>query len=332
MRVINFVIFLFCFLLPSVPQSQQLFELKPYARTYSLTGFTGPQSTVILSFEIAGKIEQVLVDVGDAVPADGKIASLDATFVRLDLDRNTILQQKAHRQLQHEEKTLARYEALITKNSTAQATYDEAQLRKDLLTMELGRLEKEEASLRERLKRHTVYGPPGYHVIERFAEPGEITGQGEPVIKIGDFKTPVVQFFLTVEELAMLGNMQLLELYLPELDVSLPAKVLRVSPDIDDKSRKIKVDLQLDPSAEAGRKWLRGGLRSNLEITGKAVSNLYLVPYEALVNRYDANWLTTAGGEKIKVTIVGRAEESSQAIVSGEELLSEQKYLIKPQQ
>jgi RND family efflux transporter MFP subunit len=309
---------------------QELIELQPYTRQYTLTGISSPRTTLKVSAEVGGRVEDVLVDVGDSVTGNGLVAQLDTTFINLDREKNSIEQQLTRRQLDLERKTSSRYQSLITQNSAAQATYDEAQARADVLELRLRSLENERIRLDEQLQRHALTGPPGWLVIERFAEPGQYLSQGQAVAELGDFETVIVTYLLTIEELDLLGKTDPLTLFFPERDLVVDAAVYRVSPDVDKKSRKIVVDLLVRPTGLPGKSRFRGGLRAELSIVGQEESDIYQVPASALRSKYEASWLTTAAGREIRVIVLGRSDDHKHAIISGDQLSRRERYRLHP--
>ncbi len=314
----------------SLAVASELVELRPYVRQISFTGFTRPIKELTVAAEIDGKYTSVVVDVGDRVEAAGVVAQIDSTFVELDITKNRIDQKRTERQLALERKTLARFENLINQKSTAQATYDEAVLRAEVLELTLRSLKNEEQRLRERLARHTLYGPVGWQVIERFIEPGEFIRQGEPVLKLGDFNSLVIPFLFTFEELRLLREMDALQLYIPDLERWVDAVIYRIAPDFDQTKRKIAVDLMIERNVVQTTANLRGGLRTRLMLKGKTEENSYRVPYSALISRYEAHWLLTPEGEQRKVILLGRSEDGKEAIINGNSLSKNDVFVAYP--
>jgi len=330
MRKIFIFTGLLILLLSSSVTGEEIVQLRPYNREYSLMGVTSPKATVSISSEFAGKLADLKVDVGDAVAADGKVALLDTTFVLLELEQNSLAQQETRRQLELENKNLKRYTTLITKNSTAQATYDETVAKTDLLELQLRSLINEENTLRQKLRRHTLLGPAGWLVMERYAEPGQNVSQGEPVLLLGNFEELVVSYYLSIEELRITRKTDQLTVQLPEINHSATASIFRVSPDIDAKARKRRVDLLIDGAGLKNMGLLGGGLRAQLILKAKAEAGLYLAPKKSLKSRYEAHWLTQADGKEVKVIVVGNSEDGKEAVISGKDIGPEQVYLLNP--
>lgn len=308
----------------------EIVELRPYLRILSLNGFTRPLAEMVVSAEVSGRCLSVSVDVGDAIPASGVVARLDNTFVQLDLEKNIIAQKQARRQLELEKKTLGRYTALINSQSTPQATYEDAALKADIHALTLDGLMSDEKRLREFEKRHVLYGPPGWLVTERFIEPGEYAQPGGAVVRAGDFRQLLVPLLLTHEELVLLRQQQTISLFFPETGLTVKGSLYRVAPDIDEKSRKIPVDILVESALAEQRPFLRGGMRVTLELAGKPQDGLFEVPRSALLSRYDSHWLVAPDGKRTQVIYIQKSDDGMSAVVSGEGLGPGERFLNHP--
>jgi RND family efflux transporter MFP subunit len=328
MRILSLFFMVLFSLCAVAAAAEETVQLRPYQRHLQLTGFTKAKAEVDVSGEVSGRCTKIFVDRGDTVPPSGVIAELDSTLVRLDLVKNKIAREQAARQLLLEKKTLDRYTTLMENKSAAQATFDEASLRADILELTLQDLVNEEARQKEMLDRHTLRGPPGWQVVERFVEEGTFVHQGEAVMRLGDFRQLLVSFMLSYEELDLLRKMERITFRFPELDVTAEARIYRVSPGFDAKSRKIPVDLIVAPETFSSAVEPRGGLRVNLTIVGKEETGSFVVPMSALVSRYEAHWLVKADGRRKKVILLGT--DGQEAIVTGKELVSGESFLLFP--
>ncbi len=322
-------IFVYCFF--SSVYAGELVQLHPYKRHISLTGFTRPKTAMTVSAEVSGKCTAVLVDVGDSVGPDGVVAKIDSTFIKLDLAKNTIAQDQASHQLELERKTLARYTSLVSKKSTAQATYDEAVLQAEIHVLALKSLKNEASRLQELMNRHTLYGPAGWKVMQRFIEPGEFIQQGEPIVHLGNFQALIIPFLMTYEELELLQKTDGPKLYFPDFDRSMQSRIFRIAPDFDEKRKKITVELIVEQESSSTVPTLRGGLRVQLKLDGNNENSAFLVPFSSLVSRYEAHWLVTENGQQKQVILMGKSENGEDAIITGKNLASGDSFLASPQ-
>ncbi|TKB23258.1 efflux RND transporter periplasmic adaptor subunit [Desulfopila sp. IMCC35006] len=321
-----FLFFSFC----SPVWATEMATLRPYARQISFTGFTRPIQELTIAAEVSGTYTAVSVDVGDVVGTGGVVAEIDATFVRLALQKNKIARQQAELELVLAKKNLARFQNLIDKKSTAQATYDETVLRAEILDLTLENLKNEQENLTEQLQRHTLRAPVGWSVIKRHAEPGEYVRQGEPILKLGNFQSVCIPFLFTYEELALVRGMARLHVFLPDLHRKVEAEIYRVSPDFDEKSRKIGVDLRIRPKEMAANPGLRGGVRAQLTLEGNREKNSFLIEATALVSRYDAHWLVAPDGAQRKVLFLGMTLDGKEAIVNSSECRPGDQFMLRP--
>ena len=328
MKTFFFCSFLvFCLVPPTA--AQELTKLQPYSRQLLFTGFTRPVKEMTLTGEVSGKCMEIRLDVGDTVTTPD-VVEIDATFILLDLKKNAIAQQMTLHNLELEEKNLARYTKLMQNNSTAQATFDEAVHNTHVLRLNLQSLKAEEKRLNELLQRHTLYAPVGWQVLQRYVEPGEYIRQGEPILKLGNFTRLVVRFLLTYDELNLLQSMEDITLGLVDINSTVSAAIYRVAPDFNEEKKKISVELiTRETPAETKIRW-RGGLRAQLRIDGKQESTTFLVPFSALISRYEANWVVTEDGTRKKVILLGRSEMGNDAIISGNNLSAGERIVAFP--
>jgi len=276
----------------------------PAERTVMLTGFTRARTVMDLSAETSGKVEKVFADVGDKIPDEGKFACLDSTFVDLDIAINRYEMARIGVEMRFFEKQVGRYRQLVDKRSSAQLQLDEVERSLAASGHQLEKLNLQDRVLKERKRLYCITAPPGWLVIERFVEPGEWLSTGNPVAKIGDFSRLVVPFALAMAEYrALLDASKDLHLHLPDIGVTVPAQVGRISPGFDAESRKIKVEIQID----GGMERLRGGVRAELSLIVPSRSDVVLVPENAVQERYEEFWLQRADGEEVRVVYLGRA-------------------------
>jgi len=236
----------------------------PAERTATLTGFTRARTVIDLSAKTSGEVEKVFADIGEKIPGAGKFACLDSTFVDLDIAINQSEMARIGVEMHFDEKQVERYRQLVGKGSSAQIQLDEMDRSLAVARHQLEALKLQDRLLHERKRRFCITAPPGWLVMERFVEPGEWLSTGNPVAKIGDFSELVIPFALAMPEYrSLLDASDELHVDLPEIGITVPAKVGRISPGFDEQSRKIKVELQINGKTGG----LRGGVRAELSLS-----------------------------------------------------------------
>ncbi len=302
----------------------RLFTAKPATHSNTLTGFTRARASIILTGQLTDRLTEVKADVGDRIGKDGVFARLDTTYAKIDLERIRIDQDKLASKISFLEKEVQRFQTLFQKQSAAEAKLDS--LRQDLVQARLAlrSLENEEKKSQEHLKRHTITAPPGWLVINRYAEPGEWVIAGSPLAEVGDFQTLLVPFAVSQEEyLWIKDRAKGLSLRLPERNLTVKAQLHNVSPGFDQQSRKLNLELKI--TSDLPEK--RGGIRAELTTELPDPAGALLVPATAVSNRYDSHWLTRATGEKVPVIVLGRGTPPDTLRVTAAAIKAGDKFL-----
>ncbi|SMF24776.1 efflux RND transporter periplasmic adaptor subunit [Desulfovibrio gilichinskyi] len=306
--------------------SSDIFEAVAAPRVISLTGFTRPRVEMTLVSEESAMCIAVHADVGDTIGADGLFVNLDPKFINLEIAQLKSDIDRLKSDMSYYHKEADRYIKLVKKNTASQSELDlhirylnsaESLLRSTQLKLNVNE---------EHLRRYTLRAPAGWRVIKRYIEPGEWVTKGEKVAELGNFKTLLVPYALTVKELDKIDSMGgKVTLDLPDIDKSVIANLERISPDFDPESRKIDVDFKI----ATGDFNFRGGLRTELKIEMVDPGGAVIVPASAVVKTYDDYFLVRPDGVRVKVLILGKMEDgklraSSRAVKAG------QKFLLKP--
>ncbi len=306
--------------------STDVFEALAAPRVKSLTGFTRPRVEMTLVSEESAMCIAVHADVGDTIGPNGLFVNLDPKFINLEIAQLKADIDRLKSDMSYYDKEADRYIKLVKKNTASQSELDlhirnlnsaESLLRSTQLKLNVNE---------EHLRRYTLRAPAGWKVIKRYIEPGEWVTKGEKVAELGNFKTLLVPYALTVKELEKIESMGgKVTLDLPDINKSVVANLERISPDFDPESRKIDVDFEIT----SGDFDFRGGLRTELKIEMVDPGGSVIVPASAVVKAYDDYFLVRPDGVRVKVLILGKTEDgklraSSRAVKAG------QKFLLKP--
>ena len=289
--------------------------IQPSYREVSLTGFSRARHEMTLSTEVAGKVEQVFVDVGDVISRDGKVSCLDDTFTKIDIKSTKNDIKQAQIDVLYYQKQVKRYQELVLKKGVSISQLDDMQ--RQLGTSE--RMEHSKKLLKQRqqetLKRHCIKSPSGWLVNERYVEAGQWIDIGNPIAKVGNYSKLLVPFALSVNELnALKKEQKSLSVWSPEYNQQIPAAIERISPAFDESSRKIQVDLLLEKNLPVQR----GGLRVDLKLKIPDASDTFLISSKALDKRFEEIWLENKNGRSLRVELLGSTEDGQMRITSPE--------------
>ncbi len=292
-----------CLVATPLHAEESLVTAEPAYRQELLSGFTRERTRLVLSAETSGRVERVTGDVGDETRADTPFACLDATFIDLELEANRQERATLQVDLAYYRKEVKRIRQLLAQKSSSESQLDAAVRNLDKTRVQLKALEIAGRTLLEKKTRHCIQPPAGWRVIQRHVEPGEWINAGQPVVEIGDYRSLLVPFALSVEEYQALQRQgDDLTLRLPQLDQRVPASPLRVSPAFDEASRKIAVEFEISQTLSEAR----GGLRAELSLSLPFDTGAVMLPASALLQRYEQYWLRRPDGEEVRVVYLGR--------------------------
>lgn len=310
-------------LLSASAEGQETVRVEQAYRTSVLTGFTRERSVMSLSNEIAGKVVSVFADVGSPIDGSGRFACVDDTYVRLSMKavNNDIANQKIDQDFY--EKQVLRHRKMADQNSTSKASLEEIERQFDSASLRVTAGVIRRQTLEEDIKRHCIKAPPEWLVTERKVEVGQWIGVGQAVGEVRDFSRLIVPFSLSSDELLALKGTEKIKLNLLDHHKQVSAKIERVSPVFDDKTRKTAVELIIDETLSG----LNGGVRVGLELNLSVDNSVFMIDSRALDQRYELVWLHRKDGRKVKVKLLSKSSDNK-AKISSDELSVGDEFLI----
>lgn len=185
---------------------------------------------VIVSAETGGRILELMVSEGTEVEEQAGIAVIDTTLLHLqkaEIDagmksvktkilsidaQNDILKQQIENininidrianMLKDSAATKKQYDDLSGQVAVLQKQIAAANTQKSSISAELAMLESKKEILAEQISRSTVRSPLRGTIIEKYAEAGEITGAGKPLVKIADLSVMRLKVYVSGAQLA----------------------------------------------------------------------------------------------------------------------------------
>ncbi len=200
---------------------------------YDATGIF-EATTVTVSAETPGKIVSMPVEEGDSISRGAVIAVIDTTLLTLQRDQLRSQQEAAEStspdiaaqaaslrtQIAHQEGEVARFKRLIADGATTRKQLDDAEalLRSlrgqlDALLSTLGKnrssvsgnakaLNYQREQIVEQIAKSTVAAPISGTILSKYAEQGEYTAPGKPLVKMADLSKIYLRAYFTASQLA----------------------------------------------------------------------------------------------------------------------------------
>lgn len=301
------------------------------AQALSISGTLAPQSRVGIASKLAGRLERVLVNIGDRVSAGQVVAILDHRELDAQADAAQAAVAVAEAALESAEAALSnaaveheRARNLFERGAIPRQRLDAAQTahrastaQRDLARANLAQAGAALRHAREVVRDATLHSPIAGAVVERNYDAGNLVAPGDKaVIVVADTRT------LKLE--AGVG-----ELEAGRLRVGMTADVIAsarpgttytgrlgaIAPEIDPRNRQFRIEVRVpNPSGE-----LLSGMYATARIETARAAGAVTVPKEAVATRGGDRIVFRIADERVQPARVveGISDETQVQIVSG---------------
>lgn len=309
--------------------------------TIRATGTLHARETAVLSAQVVGRVQQVLVHEGDSVRAGQTLAVLDDATLRAAVDQAQAGVKAAENQQAAAQSdaalaasTLVRYKQLQVEKSVSPQEMDEVTRRAESAAQRVESLrEQGEAAKAQAQGAHTMFGytrvraPFAGVVTARMADPGTLASPGVPLLQV-DSAGPL-QLQTTIDESAISAvrlGMKIPVTIDGASSTGFSGTVAQIVPAADPASHSFLVKIDL-----ASSKMLRAGMYGTAAIaTGS--HQAILVPRSAVVRRGSLICAYVLDGNSIaqlRYLTLGAAQGNLVEVLSG--LSSGEKLVDDPQ-
>ncbi len=212
-------------------------EMVHFASGYSVprrfVGQIEARSNLSLSFELGGRINDLLVDEGDLVTQGQVLARLDTDL--LDAEETQLKASRAalSAQLVFAESRLTRAKQLQKQGFTSRETYDEALAARDELTNRIAETDAALRSIAINLEKSVLLSPVSGQIAAQNVEQSETVQAGQQVVSVMATGQPELRVGLPLN----VDAAQLEDLQIDIAGRTLQAELKRLRPDIDPVTR-----------------------------------------------------------------------------------------------
>ncbi|MGD0911356.1 MAG: efflux RND transporter periplasmic adaptor subunit [Terracidiphilus sp.] len=303
------------------------------------TGTVHARESTVISAQVMGRIQQVLVREGDSVRAGQTLVVLDDAALQAALEQaqaglNAVknAQVAAQTNASLATSTLNRYKQLESEKSVSPQEMDEVSQRAEAATANLEAVGAQTEAARAQVSSaHTMLGytrlaaPYSGMVTARMADPGTMAAPGVPLLQVD--QAGVLQLDATVDESAIGAVHKGMKVQVA-IDgagsTSMTGTVAEIVPAADPSSHSFLVKIDLPSSTE-----LRAGMYGTAEFAN-GTRQAILIPHSAVVLRGSlacAYVLDEQGVAQLRYLTLGAAQgnlvEVLSGISSGEKLVDE---------
>lgn len=248
----------------------------PVARSF--TGVVAPRVQSELGFRVAGKVQERLVDAGQAVRRGQALMRLDAQDLQLlaQAGQDAVTAERARTHLAAGEE--ARYRDLRGTGAISASSYDQVRATLDAASAQLKAAEAQADVARNALRYAVLVADADGIVTETLAEPGQVLAAGQPAVRLAHDgrREAVIELPETLRP--ALGSSAEATLF-GRQGASVPATLRQLSQNADRQTRTFEARYVLDAALSGAPL----GATVTLRIAGApAAGDTVLVPLAAL--------------------------------------------------
>lgn len=284
-------------------------------------GTIEPRYQAQLGFQIPGRMVARDVTIGDLVTRGQRLAALDTIVTRFDLTRAEADLADAKAQAENAEAAEARTRRLMSGNSVAQATLDQAVAKRETARARVDQALSSLQKARDQMGYTELKAEFDGVVTQRLAEVGQVLTAGQGVVTVArpDVREAVVDIpEVYVGALPADGIFTVALQSAPELTAR--GRVREIAPLAESGTRSKRIRISLDQPGPA----FRLGATINVSLT-RNVSPTVLLPASALIEDGGRRsvWVVSADGKSVSrrdVTVAAardNAEDGRIAVVDG---------------
>jgi RND family efflux transporter MFP subunit len=260
-----------------------------------ISGTLAPRSRVAVKAKLPGTLEQILVDIGDAVASGQTIATVDRREIDAQVDAATAAVAVAKAALDTAEASLAnaviehdRAKNLFEKGALPRQRLDGAETahragvaQRDLATANLAQANAALRRSKEVQRDTTVTSPVTGFIVERNYDSGAIPGD-KPIVVVADLREMKLEAGVSELEAGRLRTgMKAIVAVQAKPGETFTGQLAAIAPEVDERNRHFKIDVRVPNNGRA----LLSGMYATARIVEATTANALLVPKEAIATR-----------------------------------------------
>jgi len=260
-------------------------RLESYPVTQRFVGRVEARQRSQLAFELAGTLEHVAVDEGEAITRGQPLAHIDTARLEAQRDELQAALDEARAARQLAEQVLARAETLVERNAVSVEQVDRARERATSAAANIDRIRAQRTRVEVDLAKSSLQAPFAGRVARRFADAGSVVAPNQPVLELLESAALEVRAALAAEALEGLAPGDRLRVELADDGVEELA-VARILPARDPRTRTVDVILEV-PAGVAG---LRDGDFVSVRRRREVATDGFVLPRDALTESARGLW------------------------------------------
>jgi RND family efflux transporter MFP subunit len=304
-----------------------------------ISGTLTPRTRVAVKPKLPGTLEQILVDIGDAVTEGQTIATLDRREIDAQADASTAAVAVAKASLDTAEASLAsavmeydRAKNLFEKGAlprqrldAAETAHRSAVAQRDLATANLAQANAALRRAREIQKNATITSPVTGFVVERNYDAGAMPGD-LPIVVVADLRQMRLEAGVSELEAGRLRvGMKARVAVQAKPGETFFGQLAAIAPEVDERNRHFKIEVRVPNDGRT----LLSGMYATARIVEAAAQNAVLVPKESVVTKDGKRVVQRVQGDTVTAVEVtegfadGSRVQIKQGLAAGDVVLAD---------
>lgn len=311
-----------------------------------ISGTLAPRSRVGVKPKLPGRLERILVDIGDRVSAGQIVATIDRGEVDAQVDAAVAATEVARAGIESAEATLAN---AISEHERARSLFDAGALprqrlegaetarraaaaQRDLTRATLAQAEATVRRAREVQRDTTLYAPVSGFIVERNYDPGAIPGD-RPVVVVADIGQLRLEAGVSEMEAGRLrpGMLALVSVQAKPGE-TFAGQIAAIVPEVDQRNRHFRIEVRV-PNGDGA---LLAGMYASARLVLAEAEHALLLPREAIAMRDGERVVLKVDGDQVvPVTVVeglnnGRQVQIVSGLAAGDQVLADARRQLPP--
>lgn len=287
-------------------------EVREERPAVSLVGEVRPFDTVTIASEVAGRVEEVLVEVGDPVAAGQILVRVDRETYRLRLAQAEAELAATRAQLELAGRELERKRDLVSDDTIPRAAFDQATASFDLATARVAAAASSVALARTDFERSEVRAPSPGVVTGRHAVKGMWADVGHGLVELAVGSDVKIAARVPSQWAPYLQGLEGFDFTVREGETPRHAELYAVDPVVEAASRSFEV------VGTAPRDGLKPGLFATVTLTSPQVVRSLWIPATGVVASDTPRVMTVETGRVAVLGVqTGRRDDGMVEVTTG---------------
>jgi len=252
----------------AIPVVTQKVAISSFSRDILLSGNVEGIKTVRLGFLVAGKIDFIAANEGEAISKNTLLSSIDPASYAIakelaDIQVNQVQDEYDRLKLMHDNNSLSESDFVKISFGLQQAKAQQKLHTKNLADTKL-------------------YSPIEGVLLKKLAEVGEITGVGIPLFVVSDILRVKINTYIPENELHNIRIKQTAKVYISSLDKEYEGKITEVGSAADPASRAFSLKIEVENPGLL----IRPGMIAEVAIPSATKEEYLTIPSGAIMHDY----------------------------------------------